>query len=177
MSQDGTSQETKRGLRPWLKVLLGVSLALNLAVVGLGAGAAWRFRDGPPMAEGPPMLGRFVFKDLGRKEIRRLLREGSAATGGAPDRRRAEMGQVIALIKAETLDVPAMNAVLDAHIVETSAFMRSVVQAWGQRLEGMSLKDRRRLADRMQRRMEHDPHHSRRSHDDFHEGRRGDPSD
>ncbi|WP_083097403.1 periplasmic heavy metal sensor [Pseudophaeobacter leonis] len=153
------TKETTQGLRPWLKAVLVVSLALNLAVIGLGAGAAWRFKDGAHGAGHPPMLGRFIFKDLGRKEVRRLLQDRGGETGGVHDRRRGEMEQVIALLRAETLDAPAVMAVVEAHIVETDGFIRSVAQIWERRLEGMSLKQRRKLADRMQRQMEKGPHH------------------
>lgn len=160
------TDEPKRSPRPWLKVLLVVSLAVNLAVAGLGIGAAWRFRDFPPAGEGPPMLGRFVFKDLGRKEIHRLLRDGSDQMPGARDRRRDEMTQVIALMRAETLDVAAMHGILESHVVETSAFMRSVVEAWEQRLAGLSLKQRQALADRMQHQVDHGHHRGKDRRDD-----------
>jgi len=153
------NNEPKQGLRPWLKAVLVISLALNLAVIGIGAGAAWRFKDGPHGADRPVMLGRFIFKDLGRQEVRRLLHDRAGEAGGARDRRRAEMDQVIALLRAETLDAPAVMAVVDAHIVESDGFMRSVAQLWGNRLEGLSLKDRHKLADRMQRQLEKPPHH------------------
>lgn len=157
------SNEPKQGLRPWLKAVLVVSLALNLAVIGLGAGAAWRFKDGAHGGGRPVMLGRFIFKDLGREEVRRLLRDRAGEAGGARDLRRAEMDQVIGLLRADTLDAPAVMAVVDAHIAETGDFTRSVARAWGNRLEGLSPKQRRKLADRMQRQMEKPPHHRKES--------------
>lgn len=142
--------EPKRGLRPWLKVLLVVSLALNLAVAGIGIGAAWRYHDFRPKEDGPPMLGRFVFKDLGRHEIRRLLDERPEQARNQRDRKHAEMVQLIALMRAETLDTDALRDILDAHIVDTSAFMQSVLGAWEQRVIGLNLEERNALADRMQ---------------------------
>lgn len=153
--------QPKGGTRPWLKILLAASLALNLAVIGFGAGAAWRYHDGPPKNEGPPMLGRFIFKDLGRQEIRRLLRQRSDETGHARDRRRGEMEKIVTLLRAETLDVDAVNTILEAHVVETNAFLLSVSQVWGQRLEGLSLNQRQQIADRMEASLKHGPRRRR----------------
>ncbi|MEP2717669.1 periplasmic heavy metal sensor [Pseudophaeobacter sp.] len=151
----------RSGMRPWLKVVLVLSLALNLAVIGIGAGAAWRFHGGGHQKDGPPMLGRFIFKDIGRQEVRRLLNDHAGEDGTPRERRRAEMEQVIALVGADTLDLPAVKAVLESHVVETNSFMLSVTRAWEQRLAGLSLNERRELAERMQRRLDHGPRHHR----------------
>ena len=152
------SQTPKPGLRPWLKIVLALSLALNLAVIGVGAGAAWRYHDAPHGSkhrrDKPPMLGRFIFKDIGRQEMHRLLKQHEGDSQSAADRRRAEMDQMITLLQAEKLDRTAVAAVLEAHIVETHQFLRLVVDVWGQRLEGLSLTERRRLAERMQHQLE-----------------------
>lgn len=146
--------EPKRGLRPWLKVLLVLSLALNLAVAGIGIGAAWRFHDFRPNEDGPPMLGRFVFKDLGRHEIRRLLDDRPEDARNQRDRKHAEMVQLIALMRADTLDADALGDILDVHVSETSAFMQSVLGAWEQRVLRLNLEERHDLADRMQKQVD-----------------------
>lgn len=143
------------GMRPWLKVVLALSLAFNLIVVGIGAGAAWRFHGSGHKMEGPPMLSRFIFKDMGGREVHRLVLKQAGETGNVRNRRRVEMEQTIALIRAETLDVTAVRAIVEAHIVENNDLMRTVAEAWQQRLEGLSLRERSKLADRMQHRLDY----------------------
>ncbi|OIQ46214.1 MAG: hypothetical protein BM558_00085 [Roseobacter sp. MedPE-SW] len=145
------------GMRPWLKGVLALSLALNLIVVGIGAGAAWRFHGSGHKMEGPPMLSRFIFKDMGGREVHRLVLKQAGETGNVRNRRRAEMEQIIALIRAKELDVTAVRSIVEAHIVENNGLMRTVAEAWEQRLEGLSLKERSELADRMQHRIDHPP--------------------
>ncbi|KAB2910666.1 MAG: periplasmic heavy metal sensor [Hyphomicrobiaceae bacterium] len=54
-----TASEAPRRAPRWMLVLLTVSLALNFIIVGLVAGAVWRFRSPPPWASGvtPNLLG------------------------------------------------------------------------------------------------------------------------
>ncbi|WP_054460991.1 hypothetical protein [Phaeobacter sp. 11ANDIMAR09] len=151
----------RAGMRPWLKVVLALSLAMNLAVIGIGAGAAWRFHEGDHDKAGPPMLGRFIFKDIGGREVRRLVRDHGGETGNVRSRRRQEMEQIIVLLRAEELDVVAVSTILEAHIIETHGFMHRVAETWQQRLVGLSLKERHRLAERMQNQLDRGPHHSR----------------
>jgi uncharacterized membrane protein len=158
---DQQNSPRRAGMRPWLKVVLALSLALNLAVIGLGAGAAWRFKEGGYDKAGPPLLGRFIFKEIGGREVRRLVRDHGGETSNVRSRRRQEMEQVIALLRAEELDVVAISTIVEAHIIETNGFMRRVADTWQQRLVGLSLKERHRLADRMQHQLDRGPHHSR----------------
>ncbi len=160
MSNDQQNPTPRSGMRPWLKVVLALSLALNLAVIGIGAGAAWRFQGGGHDKGGPPMLGRFIFKDVGRREIRRLVQDQCGASDNVRNRRRGEMEQIIVLMRAEDLDLTAVSVIVDTHIVETHGFMRAVADSWEQRLQGLSLKERRRIADRMQHQLDHRSRHS-----------------
>lgn len=151
------TEKRTSGMRPWLKVLLALSLALNLVVVGIAAGAAWRFRDGPPKGQRPPLLGAFIFKDLGRKEVNQLLRAQSE-TGEHPRvRHRREMQQIIELLRQETLDVDAVRALVETHAAGSQELMQAVSLNWIQRLEGLSLSQRQEVAKRMQDYMERGP--------------------
>lgn len=159
MSNDQKSPQ-RSGMRPWLKVVLALSLALNLAVIGIAAGTAWRFHGKEDHHRGkPPMLSRFIFKDMGRQELRRLVKDHGGETGGLHNRRHNEMEQMIAQMRADELDTAAVRAIVDAHLVETHSFMRGVADAWERRLEGLPLKERRGLADRMQQQLDNRPHH------------------
>lgn len=151
------TEQTKSGMRPWLKLLLAVSLALNLVVIGIVAGSAWRFRDGPGKGQRPPMLMGFVFKDLGRKEVNALML-AQAEDGEHPrEQHRREFQQIITLLSEETLDSVAIQTIFDSHVVETQGLLHSVARTWVQRLEGMSFEQRLKLAGRMQNHLERGP--------------------
>lgn len=151
----------RSGMRRWLKVVLALSLALNLVVIGVSAGTAWRFHGGEHERGGPSVLGRFILSDIGGKEIRRLVKDQTGDRGSARERRRAEMEQMIILVQADPLDTAAVKAIVEGHILENNSFMRAVAQAWEQRLEGLSLTERRHLAERMQHGLDHRRKHGK----------------
>ena len=70
-----TTGLTKRQRRMWLRILVIVSLTLNLLFIGLVAGTFARV--GPPMPPPPPSVGAAMFKAMppdDRKEIRERMR-------------------------------------------------------------------------------------------------------
>lgn len=144
-------------MRPWLKFLLALSLALNLVVVGIVAGAAWRFRDGPPKGQRPPLLGAFIFKDLGRNEVDQLLRAQSETGEHPRQQHRREMQRIIALLRQEALDAGAVRTIVETHAAGSQQLMQAVSLSWVQRLEGLSLSQRQDVANRMQEYLERGP--------------------
>lgn len=135
----------------WVKALLAVSLALNLAVAGLAGGAF--LRDGPPMRGD----GDFGFGPLGHalsREDRTALRaafvdrfpalkEGRAAL-------RADFDALIAALRAEPFAPPALDAALAtiaARNAERLASGRDVIAAY---LKDMDPAARAAFADRLE---------------------------
>jgi uncharacterized membrane protein len=112
MAQE-TEARTPVITRPWVKVLLGVSLALNLAVLGVGIGAALRFAD-------PDR--RVVVRDVGfgpwsaaldrddRAALHKrfLTERGRLSEGWRAD--RADRAALVAVLRADPLDLAALDA-------------------------------------------------------------------
>lgn len=104
-----TGQKTP-GMRGWLKVLFGVSLALNLLVLGVVGGAVMRYGgwDGghhPPRADmvGGPLTRALSQKD--KRDVAREMRRTYRAEGrGGRAAYHAAMQQLVTDLRAEPFD-------------------------------------------------------------------------
>jgi uncharacterized membrane protein len=100
----------------WLKLLLAVSLALNLVIVGIAGGAF--LRDGPPRGPGSRDLDLGPLADAldrdGRRSLRRAflerypdLREGRA-------RLRSDFDALVAALRADPFDPADLDTAVAA---------------------------------------------------------------
>lgn len=134
----------------WLRIVFGVSLALNLLVIGLVGGMLVRF-GGPPGAS--PMsrsAGTVLFRELPqehRDEMRRDMR-ALMRSNGIPMSGRAD--EIAALLRAETLDVAAMQALMDVEFDRLNGIQSGVQRAWLERIEAMTPEQRAAYADRVE---------------------------
>ncbi|SCZ68993.1 Uncharacterized membrane protein [Epibacterium ulvae] len=144
----------------WLRILLGLSLALNLAVVGVAAGAAYRFSaKDHPKTGGSQSFGRMLFRDLDRQTRQSLRRD---AEGGHKDfhaKRQAEAQALAAALKAKPFDVQAVEAVLTEQSATRQKFQDRVQDAWLAKVAEMSDEARADLAERLERGGKHRKFH------------------
>lgn len=146
------SEETKPRMSLWLRLLLFGSLALNLLVVGLVAGAMVRF--GKPGVDRPPRsVGTMLYRELPREDRRALWRESSRSGGDVKERRRAEGMAVTAALRQVPFDPDALSTVLTAQAAEREQFHRAVQDRWLARVTGMSDAERAGYADRLEHAM------------------------
>lgn len=143
-----------RGMKPWLRVLLVVSLALNFLIVGTLGGMMMMWSKWQPhhparmdMAGGGPLTR--ALSDEDRRAIGRQMRK-AYKQGGVPHAdMRAELEALVADLKADPFDTEAVKARLAHH--------RSIFDerfALGQallldHLSAMSVEDRSAYADRL----------------------------
>lgn len=144
-----------------LRWALGASLGVNLVIVGMIAGAAYRF-NGPhagPMENmrsyGTPYIRalpddhrRAVFDGLRKKKDSRILPRAA---------RRALYDQTIAALRAEPFDLDRITMVLDAQRDATLGVQQSVQSAWLAEIASMSTKARTDYADRLETMLDHHP--------------------
>jgi len=135
--------------RLWIRVLLIVSLGLNLLVVGLVGGAMLRFG---PDGMRPPLrsVGAAMYRELPRKDRRALWAGSSHAHGDRHARRKADALAVSAAIRATPFDAAALAAVLDEQAERRLGFRQSMQSAWLARVAGMSGAERQAYADRLE---------------------------
>lgn len=134
-----------------VRALLVVSLALNLLVAGLLAGA-W-LRDGPPGGTGrDPGFGPFAeaLSDTDRRELRRAfmahmpeMRENRAAM-------RTDMQGVLAALRAQPFDAAALETAMDAALSRMADRIGVGQRLLVDRISAMDAAERGAFADRLE---------------------------
>ncbi|MFP5479962.1 MAG: periplasmic heavy metal sensor [Alphaproteobacteria bacterium] len=134
-----------------LKIALAVSLALNLAVAGLVAGA-W-LSDHGPRRDMPRDLSFGPFTEALSPQDRRALRREFLSRApefrAARQEARAEFDRLLAALRAEPFDPAALTSALAAIQTRNSDRLelgRSLIET---RLLTMEEADRRAFADRL----------------------------
>lgn len=153
--------EIKTRTKTWVKIVLAISLALNLAVVGMLGGAA--FRDHPirpDKGENVSILARAMplkFQARLRGEIRER-RDGMQAER---DAMRALRINLIAALQAEPFDITAVAAVFaDQHNL-LSGFVSSGHEQVIAQIATMDAQDRARYVENLQKPPRNRPRDSR----------------
>ena len=144
------STRKSSGIRTWVRIVLGVSLALNLLVVGLMVGAMVRFGGAEGRRPPPHSMGAAMFREL-PKEDRRALREtGMNRPSYASSSRGSATGGIAAALRADPFDRGAVLLILNEQAQHRIDWQKSAQQAWLDRVELMSVADRADFADRLQ---------------------------
>jgi uncharacterized membrane protein len=153
------SRDTVPGTRTpgWVRALLIASLAANLAVAGIVAGAAWRGGD----RGAPRDVGFGPFTEALSREDRALLRkEFLARSPDMRDMRRAmreDARAVLVALRAEPFDEAAFRRALSDHRSRIQDRVSLGETLLVDRVAGMTPEDRRAFADRLEDRLRRGP--------------------
>ena len=154
--------------RRWVKVVLVISLAVNLAVAGLLLGA-WLRHDGPHGRDGPRGERDRVVRDLGfgpyARAVPREAREGlrgavEAHRGTLRENRqalRSAFEETLETLRAEPFDRAAMGAQMQAQREAIRANQEIGHEVLLDALAAMSPEERAAFADRLERRLGREP--------------------
>lgn len=136
------------GLPRRMKWLLIGSLALNLAVIGLLAGAFLRHDGREARGPGPAAFGQPYIRAL-PQEARREIFRAVRASEDVPDRaaRRAVYDDVILQLRADPVDLVALGKTVSQQAEASVAVQRVAQDAWLQIVADMSVSERARYAD------------------------------
>lgn len=139
--------------RGWVKVLLAVSLALNLAIIGMAAGAFLR-NGGPPGRGDDRDFGLGPLADALSREDRRALRDAFLERHpdgmGGRAALRADFDALLAALRAEPFDPAALDAAFASIAARNADLLergRSVVADY---LKTMDAATRAAFADRLE---------------------------
>ena len=142
----------------WLKAVFALSLAANLAVVGLVAGAALREdRSGRSRHKAPPppaaaeAIGAVMYRSLDRDSRRALRDLADGQYGNIVERRIAELNALLEVIRSEPLDVTVLRARIDAQTASIQEFREAMLEVWIAELQQMSPAERAAFADKVER--------------------------
>lgn len=140
---------TERRCPLWVKVLLGLSLAINLAIAGLIGGLA--LRGGPLGGKGPGMGYAMPYVLALPHEDRRSIFGAVRNNADLPGRgaRRAAYRDMIALMRAEGFDRAAVSAVLERQSRGVEQVQMVAQIAWLDTVAAMTNEERRAYADRL----------------------------
>ncbi len=139
---------------PWIKILLGVSLATNLALVSFVGGAFMRSGGGPGRAPAPGLgaFGAPYMMALPRENRRAVLRDLRASREGLPNRqeRREKFQNVLNSLRATPFDVEALRQVVTEQ-AEVSVWVQQRAQtAWLNTVAAMSDAERLDYAEEVE---------------------------
>lgn len=147
--------ERRRAPR-WMRVTLGISLALNLAVVGLFAGMMLRHdRPGRMEAMHRPPVGVALYRALSKDE-RQTLRESlrrKAAGQRSADTASGDTGAaaVVAALRARPFDRDRLAAALGDESSRRQRWQDLMQAAWLEQVTAMDDAARADFADRVER--------------------------
>ncbi|MGH1329789.1 MAG: periplasmic heavy metal sensor [Paracoccaceae bacterium] len=138
----------------WSRVVLALSLGLNLAVVGLVAGAFMgKDRNGPPRGYSSRDVGYAPFiAALDRDERRALggeLRRAAPSRAQARSARRASFERILEALRATPYDPAALEAAIAAHREDLANSQKLGQETLVSRLHAMSALERIAYADRL----------------------------
>ena len=151
--------ETPKTPRNWTRILLVVSLALNLAIVGIVAGAM--FSDGPKngsqrfdLSVGP--LTRAMEPDQ-RDSLRAALRDSGAFQRADRAAIRSDMNALVATLRAADFDADAFRAALTRQRARLQNAQDAALDAVTQSVSDMSAPERAAFADRLEEQLRRGP--------------------
>jgi len=159
---DGNGAPPRGGMRPWLRVLLVASLAVNLLVLGALGGAVMTWGHGPHFTHGRGIGGPLT-RALDRDDRRAIGREmrrtfGGAHRGAGPA--GGDPGALVADLRAVPFDPAPVEDRLSRHREALGKRMEMGQRLLLERLSEMSDAERAAFADRFERHLrDHRPHH------------------
>lgn len=151
---------TGNGTRGWVKVLLACSLAVNLAVVGLGAGAFLRI-GGPSSRMERLDMGLGPLTAAMTRADWRAMRPAFMARH--PDLKkgtkvlRADFDPVLAALRADDFDPAALDRALVAVAARNAARVDSAREVVADYLQSLPAAARKDYADRLEQRLKPPP--------------------
>ena len=150
-------------LRRRVKVVLALSLALNLLFVGVFAGAIWRNADGPG-GHGratPPGLQSYAapyvraLPRADKRALRNALREGHPHPSRVE--RQAGYAKMLVALRAEPFDAAAVAAVLSGQKSNVLAVQDAAQAQWLSAIESMDAQARKAYADSLEEELKRGP--------------------
>ena len=156
MTEAGT--EKKRW--GWARVVLIASLALNLAVVGVVAGAAWRFGGDRYDRRASDFSVPYIraLSPADRRAIGKELRraQGHETTGKAA--RGARFEQMSEALRAEPFDLARVEELSLQQRSAVNARLSAAQEIWLSYVAQMTPNERAAYADRLDEALTHGPH-------------------
>ena len=141
--------DTPTPKRRWMPVLLVISLAVNLLVVGIVLGTALRFKGGD-RARIPPGFGPALYHALPRDDRKALRGQLSDLRSKGSDRRGQDFNALSAALRTVPFDPTQVALLLEQQAQVTVELQEALHQEWLAHVTAMSDDDRLIYADRLE---------------------------
>ncbi|UZD91549.1 periplasmic heavy metal sensor [Cognatishimia activa] len=147
-------------MRRSLRVLLFASLAANLIVVGLVAGAVFGNKKG---GDKPPRDADFMgaytraLPDQDRRAIGRAIRDHHRNSGITREQARKQFQEMLGLIRATPFDADAMRGRMLEQAKSSFDRRQAAQDIWLQRVEQMTDAERQDYADQIEAQLKRAP--------------------
>lgn len=135
--------------RRWVTILLFVSLALNLLVVGVALGTAYRFK-GDSHGKAPPGFGPALYRALPKEERKALRGELYERHIQGAKMRSQGFTALQTALRAEPFDPVPLNTLLDQQAQAMAELQTALQEEWLERITAMTGTERKAYADRLQ---------------------------
>ncbi|KUJ76752.1 hypothetical protein AVO45_09590 [Ruegeria marisrubri] len=146
--------------RRWVPILLGVSLALNLVVVGVIVGAALRFHGGERVRH-TPGFGPVLYRALPEEDRQALRSRLHREHGEGSKEHEEDFRALTEALRAVPFDAGSVQALIDQQADERAAAHLALNRAWLDRVSRMTDDERREYADRIEEVIERGKHRKR----------------
>ncbi len=149
--------------RRWVTILLTVSLALNLLIVGVALGTVYRIKGGDH-GKAPPGFGPALYRALpkdDRKALRGELSDRHVRGSKLRSQDFAALGQAL---RAEPFDPGAVQVLLQQQAQFVADMQSALQEQWLARVTAMSDEERKAYADRLEE-VVHRKSHGRKKRD------------
>lgn len=144
--------------RRLFRVLFGLSLALNLLVIGAIAGVVSKGAGG---RSGPPSLREIsapyvrAFEHSDKREMRRAMRAQLPDRSKAIEANQADYAAFLAVVRAEPFDSARAAQIMQGQLARVARFQELGRALSIERLGAMSTEERAAYADRLQKAIDH----------------------
>lgn len=140
-------EPAKPGIRRWVKIVLGLSLALNLLIIGAVAGTA--FRVSKTVNDAPRSGFAFVaaLEREDRRSVFSALRDENRKSRSAG---RREMEQIFSILRSDDLDADALARAMAGQAERASRMQERIKDQLIVVVGNMSVEERRAYAERLE---------------------------
>ena len=143
------TEHPKSRLSTRLRLVFGMSLALNFLVIGLLVGAAFRFADTEGRRLPPHTLGTAMYREMPRADRAFLRKTSQYRAEHAKEFRIAEATAIADALRMTPFDRDAVQSVLDTQAEQRIGWQKKTQSAWLDRVSQMNVEDRTEYADRL----------------------------
>ncbi|SDW20735.1 Uncharacterized membrane protein [Ruegeria halocynthiae] len=149
--------------RKWMPIFLGVSLALNLLIVGVVLGAVLRFKGNSPAAA-PPGFGPALYYALPKSDRKALRGELSDLRGKGSHRRKQDFSALSQALRDVPFDPAAVETLLEQQSKATANLQNALHQQWLAQISAMNDEERAVYADRLEEVVKRGPRKHKKRH-------------